>query len=124
MITVDGLAALSRALDRLASEQALAPALASAAGRLETAVRAALSHPPGSEHATPWMETGALRDSIGATVGAEGAVVGSKSRVAVFQELGTRTVPPRRFLAPVAQALAPEIVQEIADQVGAMMGGT
>jgi hypothetical protein len=52
---------------------------------------------------TPLLDTGELRDSIGAVVQMYSresgrAVVGSDSEKAVWQELGTSKIPPRSFL--------------------------
>ncbi len=122
MISVEGLTAFARALDALASERLVAPALEVAAERLVQGVRSVLSHPPGSEHATPWLETGALRDSISARIGPDGAVVGSTSMVAVDQEQGTKTVPPRPFLAPVAMREAADLVTGFAEDLARTIG--
>jgi len=51
----------------------------------------------------PLLRTGELRDSIHHAVEVTGpgqgdAVIGSDSDIAVWQELGTRTIPPRSFL--------------------------
>lgn len=51
----------------------------------------------------PLLRTGDLRDSIGHTVHMHDpqsgeATVGSNSDIAVYQELGTRHIPPRSFL--------------------------
>lgn len=49
----------------------------------------------------PLLRTGELRDSISFTVTKTGFVVGSTSKVAVWQEKGTtdyRVIPPRSFL--------------------------
>jgi HK97 gp10 family phage protein len=48
----------------------------------------------------PLLRTGALRDSIGHEVHGNEAVIGSKSDIAVYQELGTTKMPPRPFLGP------------------------
>ena len=88
-------------------------ALAECAGRLRDDVRQALSQAPGSEHDAPWMQTGALRDSIGVRVEGAEAVVGSSDPVAADQELGTRAAPPRPFLAPEASRAASEIAAKV-----------
>jgi len=77
-------------------------ALERAAAQIEAAALQALSHAPGDDHATPWLRSGALRDSLAHSVEESQAVIGSDSEVAVDQELGTRSVPPRPFLAPAA----------------------
>jgi hypothetical protein len=50
---------------------------------------------------SPLLETGEMRDSIGYTIIEPGkrAEVGSNSDIAVYQELGTETIPARSFLA-------------------------
>jgi hypothetical protein len=63
---------------------------------------------------TPLLDTGALRDSIGAVVKMESesegwAEVGSNEDTAVWQELGTRTIPPRSFLVSSAMASAKDV---------------
>lgn len=50
----------------------------------------------------PLLRTGALRDSISREVQGDEAAVGSTSDIAVYQELGTPTIPPRPFLGPAA----------------------
>jgi phage gpG-like protein len=52
---------------------------------------------------TPLLETGELRDSIEHTIiDSHHAEVGSNSDIAVFQELGTASIPPRSFLMQAA----------------------
>jgi hypothetical protein len=50
---------------------------------------------------SPLLETGEMRDSIGYTIIEPGkrAEVGSDMDIAVYQELGTETIPARSFLA-------------------------
>jgi len=52
----------------------------------------------------PLLRTGELRDSIGFEIIKPGreAIVGSTSDIAVYQELGTSTIPPRSFLVSAA----------------------
>lgn len=50
----------------------------------------------------PLLREGTLRDSIGHQVSGLEALVGSTSDIAVYQELGTSTIPPRAFLGPAA----------------------
>lgn len=57
----------------------------------------------------PLLRTGELRDSIGHTVGHGEAWVGSNSKIAVYQELGTRTIPPRSFLSGAVSAKQEEV---------------
>ena len=95
---------LARRLARLDLGATTQAALAQAAGNLRAAVRQELSQPPGAPHDVPWLRDGTLRDSIGISVNAEGATIGSTDPVALDQECGTRTDPPRPFLAPAAAA--------------------
>jgi hypothetical protein len=61
----------------------------------------------------PLLRRGDLRDWIEhKVVGREGHV-GSNSDVALWQELGTKTIPPRSFLGGAAFELAPIISREI-----------
>ncbi|KTS09733.1 hypothetical protein SB2_11805 [Methylobacterium radiotolerans] len=50
----------------------------------------------------PLLRKGDLRDSIEHNVGRDEAHVGSNSDVAVWQELGTKRIPPRSFLMGTA----------------------
>jgi phage gpG-like protein len=50
----------------------------------------------------PLLATGELRDSIQFVVEGHTAVIGSDDPVAVYQELGTETIPPRPFLSSAA----------------------
>jgi phage gpG-like protein len=62
--------------------------------------RARLGYPPNE----PLLREGTLRDSIGHEIVEPGklAIVGSTSDIAVYQELGTSTIPARSFLAATA----------------------
>jgi len=109
--------ALHAALGRLDLPAVGETALAVAAAEIETRVRAALSHPVGGAHAAPWLRSGGLLDSIShQAVGAQ-AAVGSTSLVAVYQELGTRTDPPRPFLVPAAMAESEAAAGTVAESV-------
>jgi phage gpG-like protein len=63
----------------------------------------------GYERNEPLLRTGELRDSIEHTVGQGEAWVGSNSMIAVYQELGTRTIPPRSFLSGAVNAKQEEV---------------
>ncbi len=65
----------------------------------------------------PWLQSGALRDSVGAQADGLQATVGSSDPAAVPQELGTAHMPARPFLAPAAA----EMGEEVARAVGAAM---
>ena len=106
---------LAQRLAELRLDETQAEALSAAATRLASAVRDALSSTPdGGTHDAPWLRSGVLRNSIGQAVDASSAVVGSSDPAAVFQECGTRTDPPRPFLAPMAAARAEELVDGLA----------
>lgn len=92
----------------------MADALGVVAQELESQVVDVLSQPASIDHSMPWLETGALRDSIGHNIDGTMAIVGSTSDVAVDQELGTRTDPPRPFFSATAAAAANHLVQSIA----------
>ncbi len=115
MISIEGLHALSEALARLNLAGTQRGALGRAASQLEASVRQLLSHRPGEDHSTPWFRTGDLHDSIGHDGDDTRVVVGSTDPVAVDQELGTRFVPPRPFLAAAAAVEAEDIAQAVAD---------
>lgn len=114
MTSINGLRAVKAALSRLDLSAEQHEALERAAQQLETSVKQSLSHDPGDDHRTPWKRTGALRDSITHSTDDAGAVIGSSDPVAVYQELGTRQVPPRPFLVPTAAVEAEPIAQAIA----------
>ena len=114
MIRIAGLRDLSDRLARLDMTESQHTALDLAARLLQGAVQQALSTPPGDDHTKPWRRTGSLQSSVGYRSDSTGAAVGSDDQIAIDQEFGTRNIPPRPFLAPVAAAHA----QEIARQVG------
>jgi hypothetical protein len=111
---VRGLREAEAHLARLNFVNAAADALTAAAQELKAKVVADLSQPPGQDHGAPWLRTGMLRASIGHDIDGIVAVVGSSSDVAVDQELGTRTDPPRPFLASTAAGSAADLVVWIA----------
>ena len=110
-------------LARLDLAQTRAAALAAGAETIASAVRDALSHPPGAAHAFPWRETGTLAGSIEVAAAGDTAIVGSTDAAAGYQEFGTATVPPRPFLAPIAaeqgDAVAATIGAAVADAIRA-----
>jgi phage gpG-like protein len=115
MISVRGLKSLADALAQLDLAATQREALERAVTQVEAAVKDSLSHVPGDDHSTPWIRTGGLRDSISHTVDESGALIGSNDPIAVYQELGTRTIPPRSFLASSAAGES----DEVADSIGA-----
>jgi len=114
MNVVRGLQEAIDRLDRLGLSDAFIVQTDAAAAVLKQGVVDQLSHPPGSEHDTPWLESGSLRESVEYCAKGTEAVVGSSSDVAVYQELGTPSVPPRPFLASTAAAMADSLVTTIA----------
>jgi len=125
VIAIDGLAALRERMERLELEAAARRALLGAGEQLARDVRANLSTPPGGPHAVPWLRSGALRDSIAMQEVEDGVVVFSGSDVAIHQELGTRHVPPRPFLAPAAVSAIDDVAGRVAAgiQAEAQHGG-
>lgn len=71
----------------------------------------------------PLLRTGEVRDSIGHAVGNGVAVVGSNSDKAVWQEMGTKTIPPRSFLAGALLRKLPEVKTAMAGEVVAAVLG-
>ncbi len=73
----------------------------------------------------PLLRTGELRNSIEYTVIKRGeeAEIGSNSDIAVYQELGTSTIPPRPFLSSSAAYLEKPIARTLKGLVGAAMIG-
>jgi hypothetical protein len=117
---------LRRAEDRLAHldiAAGIAGALAVATQELHDKIVDVLSEPPGQDHSVPWLRTGELRESIGSDVDGSTAVIGSSSSVAVDQELGTSTIPPRSFLAATAGGAADETVASIAASLARHLTG-
>ena len=117
MISIQGLKNLMDALARIDISAAQREGTGNAASQIEIAVKESLCHPPGSDHSTPWLRSGALRNSIAHSADEAGAAIGSSDPVAVYQELGTRTVSPRPFLAPAAATQAEESAQAVATTV-------
>jgi hypothetical protein len=115
-VTLRELADRLAAIDLDAVAQA---ALAAQAEAIATATRDALDDPPSTRHEYPALRTGTLHDSIVTEADAAGAVVASIDPVALYQELGTVTLPPRPFLAPVAAACS----ETAADAIGAAIAG-
>lgn len=105
-------------LHRLQIEAALRGAEA-----MQSDIRSSLGHSPDSGHATPWEQTGHLRDSIEVSADDDGVVVGSTDPVAVDQELGTERIPPRPFLTPVAARSGAGLANAVGDAVRAAVTG-
>lgn len=123
-LEIKGLSELRERLERLRVEDVMARALAEQAERLAAAVREDLSEPSGTGgHDQPWLQSGALRDSVGVQAGGLQAAVGSDNPAAVPQEMGTSTMPARPFLAPVAAGMGEEVTRSIANAVVAALKG-
>lgn len=94
---------------------------------LAEGVRARLSGSPGGAHDAPWVESGALRNSVGTVVegDADGAraVVGTSDPAAVPQEMGTAHMRARPFLAPVAGEMGEEAARAVGAVVAAGLRG-
>jgi phage gpG-like protein len=117
MRLVTGVEAALRRLGRIDIYPARREALEKAGARLGTTVRLSLSRAPGEDHATPWLRTGELRASIIHEATDDSVVIGSTDPVAIYQEMGTRAIPPRPFLAPAAAAEAEPTALEIAGTI-------
>jgi len=123
-LEIKGLSELRERLERLRVEDVMARALAEQAERLAAAVREALSEPSGTGgHDQPWLQSGALRDSVGVQADGLQAAVGSDDPAAVPQEMGTSSLPARPFLAPVAAGMGEEVARGIAEAVVAALKG-
>lgn len=121
---ISGLNELRQRLERLRPEEVMARALAEQAERMAEKVREGLSEPSGTaDHDRPWLQSGALRDSVGAQADGLQAVVGSNDAAAAPQELGTAKMQPRPFLAPVAASMGEEVAQAIGARVAAALKG-
>ncbi len=122
-LKISGLNELRERLERLRPEEVMARALAEQADRMAARVRDGLSEPPGAAgHDEPWLQSGALRNSVGAQADGLQAVVGSSDPAAVPQELGTAHTPPRPFLAPVV-CMGEEAARGVAEAVVAALKG-
>jgi len=115
--------ALAEHLASLPIAETIAAEMETAAAGLAASVRDVLSTPPSGPHDTPWVETGALRDSIAHSADETSAAIGSNDPAAAPQELGTSSVPPRPFLAPAAAAQAEAIASQIGAAVAALFSG-
>ncbi len=67
----------------------------------------------------PLLRTGDLRDSIKSETDGNRGIVGSTSKIALYQEIGTAggahggPIPPRSFLASTGAETAPEVVAAV-----------
>ena len=123
-LKISGLNELRERLERLRTEEVMARALAEQAQRMAARVQEGLSEPPGGAgHDEPWLQSGALRDSVGARADGLQAVVGSSDPAAVPQEMGTAHMPARPFLAPVAAGMGEEVARAVGARVAAASRG-
>jgi len=123
-LKIAGLNELRERLERLRPEEIMARALAEQAQRMAARVRDGLGEPPGaSGHDEPWLQSGALRDSVGAQADGLQAAVGSSDPAAVPQELGTARMPARPFLSPVAAEMGEEVARAVGAAVAAALRG-
>jgi hypothetical protein len=111
------LAALATGFARLDIDAVANAALARQAEAMAGAVRETLSKQPGEAHVFPWMRTGTLHDSIEVVAEGAEAVIGSSDPVALWQEHGTPHLPPRPFLAPMAEQGAASVASAIGSAV-------
>jgi len=113
-----GILGLAEAIARLCDADppgTMAAALEEQAALVAQAVQEGLGDPPGGGHDRPWLETGALRASVGHQADGMQAAVGSSDPAAAPQEMGTVHLPPRPFLAPAGAAMG----EKVAEAVGA-----
>jgi hypothetical protein len=73
----------------------------------------------------PLLRTGEMRDSIEHIIVKPGeeAQIGTNSDIAVYQEFGTTTIPPRPFIGPSAYYKEKDVARAARDIVGAALAG-
>lgn len=120
-----GISGLAEAIARLRGADppgTMAVALEGQAALVAQAVQEGLGDQPGGGHDRPWLETGALRASIGHQANGLQAAVGSSDPAAAPQEMGTMHLPPRPFLAPAAAAMGKDVAKAAAAAVAGRLG--
>ncbi len=123
-LNISGLNELRERLERLRPEEVMARALAEQADHLAAMVRDGLSEQPSAAgHDEPWLQSGALRDSVGAQADGLQAAVGSSDPAAIPQELGTVHMPARSFLAPVAASMGEDVARAVGARIVAALRG-
>jgi len=123
-LNISGLNELRERLERLHPDEVMAQALAEQAALMAARVRDGLSEPPGvTGHDEPWLQSGALRDSVGAQADGLQALVGSNDPAAVPQEMGTGRMPARPFLAPVAASMGEDVARAVGARMAAALRG-
>lgn len=71
----------------------------------------------------PLLRTGTLRDSIEVKAEGNEAIVGTPDEVALYQECGTSSIPPRPFLGPAGFASQHQIGAMAAKTMISWVGG-
>ena len=71
----------------------------------------------------PLLRTGEMRDSIGHKVQGNEVTIGSDSDKAVWQELGTETIPPRSFLGGAMAEELPKLKAILGEGIVAALVG-
>ncbi len=123
-LNISGLNELRERLERLRPEEVMAQALAEQTERMAARVRDGLSEQPGAAgHDEPWLQSGALRDSVGAQADGLQAVVGSSDPAAVPQEMGTARMPARPFLVPAAADIGEDVARAVGARMAAALRG-
>ncbi len=90
-LKISGLNELRERLERLRPEEVMARTLAEQANRMAARVRDGLSELPGAGgHDEPWLQSGALRSSVGAQADGLQAVVGSSDPAPDGNYIGLR----------------------------------
>ena len=121
-LQIKGLTGLRERLTHLRIEEVMARALAEQAERVAAAVREGLSGPAGvGGHDRPWLQSGALRNSVGAQSAGLQAVVGSNDPAAAPQEMGTSRIQARPFLAPIASSMGEDVAGAVGAKVAAAL---
>jgi hypothetical protein len=87
----------------------------------ESTIRDKAAH--GYKTPAPLLRTGEMRDSIEYVVHGNEGCVGSKSDIAVYQELGTSRIPPRSFLASAAISSEDKIHRMVGASAVAALSG-
>ena len=97
-------------------------ALATAAEDIAEQLRTALSTPPGGPHIYPWLQSGALHNSVAVSADGPNAVIGSDDPVALYQEHGTEALPPRPSFGPISAHAAPEAAHSVGQAIAHALG--
>jgi hypothetical protein len=118
---IRGIRPISAALARLDLRSKEQDLLSQEADALEHEVHRFLSLPGSDLHGSAGREVTALVSSLGHLQQGSHAVIGSTAAAAVARELGTRTDPPRGFLAPVASSRGAEIAESIGAEIAGLL---